>query len=272
MAQGSHSKNGGIRHMKDQELDRLFSEGLKDQEIPAPASVWDHIEEQLDAEKIQPIKRKNRLYIWTVAASIVLAIGIASTLFLSKEGEQEQIVQELTQQSDAPEKIEDPLPNAEAEQNNDKPVELLIAKKPVVKQKTFAKNNKEEEKEIRKEFSQPEQRIAKASIVAEKDHTEPSKEMLLLTKVDLHELAVSELELNTAEVAPIQPLVNIIEQEEVMYAEAKAEPKKKQTIFTTILNTLTQNLNPLDKTVKFSSDEEGSLKIDLHNSIAKTRR
>ncbi len=79
-------------------------------------------------------------------------------------------------------------------------------------------------------------------------------------------------DLVAVEVAPIQPLVNIIEHEEVMYAEAKKEPKKKQTIFTNILNTLSENLNPSNKAVKFSSDEEGTITVDLFNSIAKTRR
>lgn len=248
--------------MKDQEIDKLFSEGLRDQETTPPASIWQGIESKLDEEKIIPFKRKNKLYVWMIAACLTLALGISLKMFLFQENLAEKKPAHLAQHEkqlieEKEVTISEDLIPIEKES---KEVPLLLTSNQPSKIKEVQKKQTET-----KSIIQPKESVREDMIV-------PTQELKLVTAVDIDDIQEEPNELATIEVAPIQPLVNIIEHEEVMYAEVKKEPKKKQTIFTNILNTLSENLNPSTKAVRFSSDEEGTISVDLFNSIAKTRR
>ena len=248
--------------MKDQEIDKLFSEGLRDQETTPPASIWQGIESKLDEEKIIPFKRKNKLYVWMIAACLTLALGISLKMFLFQEN--------------FAEKKPDHLAQHEKQLIEEKEVTISEDLIPIDKESKevsvlLASNQPSKIKEVQKKQTETKP-IIQAKESEREDMIVPTQELKLVTAVDIDDIQEEPNELATIEVAPIQPLVNIIEHEEVMYAEVKKEPKKKQTIFTNILNTLSENLNPSTKAVRFSSDEEGTISVDLFNSIAKTRR
>ncbi|WP_312695891.1 hypothetical protein [Sphingobacterium mizutaii] len=253
--------------MKDQEIDKLFSDGLRDQEIIPEASIWQGIEAKLDEEKIVPLRKKNNVYIWMIAACLVLALGFSIKMFLFQENTSVESTPTLAQHEDPMEEVmAKPIAQAPI------PVEKEIAEAPTpVASKAENQNN-----EVL--LDQTPRRPAKNLVIAKVENPEreniilPTPALNVVTTIDMDDIDEKPADLVAVEVAPIQPLVNIIEHEEVMYAEAKKEPKKKQTIFTNILNTLSENLNPSNKAVKFSSDEEGTITVDLFNSIAKSRR
>lgn len=253
--------------MKDQEIDKLFADGLRDQEITPAASIWQGIEAKLDEEKIVPLRKKSTVYVWMIAACLVLALGFTIKMFLFQENTSVESSPTLAQQEDPMEEvIAKPIAQAPI------PVEKEIAEAPTpVTSKAESQNN-----EVL--LDQTPRRPAKNLALAKVENSEreniilPTPALNVVTTIDMDDIDEKPADLVAVEVAPIQPLVNIIEHEEVMYAEAKKEPKKKQTIFTNILNTLSENLNPSNKAVKFSSDEEGTITVDLFNSIAKTRR
>jgi len=260
--------------MKDQDLDKLFSDNLKDHEITPPTSVWQGIESKLEEEKIIPIKRNKNWQIWTIAACCLLALGFSIKILLFQENKEslnsKEIVlnKEIIQDNSSVTTIDEPLQALIEPDLNQKNEDKLVAsveqksiKKPVRRSFVKEKNQEPEDKTIVFAKSQD-----------SKDKLIPAEKMDIISPIELGDIDQNKIELSAVEVVPIQPLVNIIEQEEIMYAEVKKEPKKKQSIFTNILNTLTENLNPTSKSVKFSSDEEGTIKIDLYNSIAKTRR
>lgn len=259
--------------MKDQDLDKLFSEGFKDQEVTPPASVWEQIETQLDEQKVLPIQKRNKLFIWTIAASMLLALGITGSIFLMKDNSNQKQAEFAAKAPETTNDLEDKSettldisgePKVQKEEIQVATVMPSRIKKPSIKSQTPELSKPDVEKESKLIVSVEKEQKRQTPILV--------KEMSLERNIELDEIDQEQIELSAVEVAPIQPLVNIIEKEDVMYAQSEEKPKKRQTIFTNILNTLTENLNPLDKSVKFSSDEEGNIKIDLHNSIAKTRR
>ena len=62
--------------MKDQDLDKMFSDSLKDQEATPPASVWQGIESKLDETKVIPMKPKLNWQVWAIGACLLIALGI----------------------------------------------------------------------------------------------------------------------------------------------------------------------------------------------------
>ena len=283
MAQRTHPKNGGIRNMKDQELDKLISDRLRDLQVEPPASVWQAVESSLEQDKIIPMKSRNNWKGWTIAACLLIALGftLKTTLF---QGITESNLSELANQ-----KEETNMVATDTKLDVERP-SIPSEDLASIHELTSEKENKIiAPKEIKRAVAKPRSaiytqepdtrgtmnagnRIALQELKPNDQMIIPAQEMKIIHSIDQQEDDVDIVELSSKEVAPIPPLVNIIEQEEVMYAQSQQEPKKKQTLFTNILNTLTENINPSKKTVKFSSDEEGTITIDLYNSIAKTRR
>lgn len=264
--------------MKDHDLDKMFSDSLKDQEATPPASVWQGIESKLDETKIIPMKPKLNWQVWAIAACLLIALGIGLNMpdrQLNNETDQPQVASNEVNQVEK-------LPNADQQKLElpsttiNQPVEEVISQS-MESVLAESKNSTAEstiaiEKTIAKTDKAKQDRLALSETKKSFEKIAPASEMEVINAIELNEIDKNKVELSAIEVAPIQPLVNIIENEDVMYAEVKQQPKKKQTIFTNILNNIAENINPSNKTVKFSSDDEGTIKVDLFNSIAKTRR
>lgn len=267
--------------MKDQDLDKMFSDSLKDQEATPPASVWQGIESKLDETKIIPMKPKLNWQVWAIAACLLIALGIGLNMpdrLLNNETDQPPVASNEVNQVEK-------LPNADQQKLElpsttiNQPVEEVISlskesvlaeSKNSTAESTIAIEKTDKAKQDR--LADSENRLALSETKKSFEKISPAGEMEVINAIVLNEIDQNKVELSAIEVAPIQPLVNIIENEDVMYAEVKQQPKKKQTIFTNILNNISENINPSNKTVKFSSDDEGTIKVDLFNSIAKTRR
>ena len=77
-----------------------------------------------------------------------------------------------------------------------------------------------------------------------------------------------QLTLSSIDVAPLKPLIENPEEEETMLASTD-----KQSVITKLLNTVSGAIAPEhSKNIHFSKDEEGTLKIDLNNSLVRTRK
>jgi hypothetical protein len=95
--------------MKDQDLDKMFSDSLKDQEATPPASVWQGIEFNLDETKIIPMKPKLNWQVWAIAACLLIALGIGLNMpdrQLNNETDQPQVASNEVNQVEK-------LPNAD---------------------------------------------------------------------------------------------------------------------------------------------------------------
>ena len=264
--------------MKEEEVDKIFSENLKDREVIPPSFIWQEIESTLDEKKVVPLKSKGKWQVWTIAACLLIALGISLKLYVFQhkpvlETAMPTVDQEISQ-SDRSISRNVPILEVDSpglskpEQDNLAGPSLEKQKKNLIARTVEIKRNKKPviaDVNISREITENKSADKFPKIV-------PTREMEIVNQVELEEIKADKTGLSAVEAAPIQPLVNVIEQEELMYAESRKEPKKKQTIFTHILNTLSENINPTNKSVKFSSDDEGSIKVDLINSIAKTRR
>jgi len=82
---------------KQDEIDKLFADQLKDYQVVPPSRVWDNIEAELDQ------KSKKRLFIilpqWMMAAGILLVIGLGVTLYWLLP-HQESVATEIAQQTE----------------------------------------------------------------------------------------------------------------------------------------------------------------------------
>src|SRR5690606_27846611 len=105
LAERAHSKNGGIRNMKDQEIDKLFSDGLRDQKIIPEASIWQGIEAKLGEGKTVPLRKKSTVYVWMIAACLVLALGFSIKMFLFQENTSVERAPTIAQQEDPLEEV-----------------------------------------------------------------------------------------------------------------------------------------------------------------------
>lgn len=248
--------------MNDEQLDKLFKKGLTDFEVDPGAEMWAKIEAELPAEpKIIPLwKRQGLRY----AAALIILGGFAAIIFLQRS-EAPQKLQQIAQTGVQQGRIET---NEKQQQVAEAPDES-----PLAQQAEATKVDKRP-----KQVSQP--TVAVAQVI------EPTRSM---PKLDLQipELQVATIEAahtdtfpptlvstQVVEVEPIRPLIENPEEEESMLANApKAPAKVQQGIVTGILNRISDVVNPDDsKTIHFSNDEEGSLRIDIFNSLVKNRK
>lgn len=257
--------------MKDQEIDDLFAKGLKDAESPAPAGLWAKIEAELPPTEATA---KKPLVLWryfAAAAVLLLCLGIGFRFFdaadpnLQAEGKAKLAQAEVTEPAISAPQQEAPV--AAAALKPDVPQETTVKKKTAASKPGIV--------QLAKQESKPEVTPAALAQVETPriNHTAPLEAMPVLLEITPEESLNSTTAAAMAEVKPIQPLVNIIENEELMYAQqAKEEKKPRQSLLTKVLNGIAGNINLGPSDVQFSNDEEGNIRIDLTKSLARNRR
>ena len=105
------------------------------------------------------------------------------------------------------------------------------------------------------------------------NNEETIEEKVVVEQANRH-IALIENELpivQVTEIEDIQPLIPVEEETETMYASAESVKKGNNTV-TNILNKIAENIEIHDsKNLRFSADEEGSIRVDLINSLVKNR-
>lgn len=256
--------------MENKDLDQLFRDGFNDAEEQPQDKVWQNIEaalEQQQAQKIVPVVRKTAFH-WlhyAAAASVLVALGIVFWTVQTAEDragtEQKAAMQQTPgepphQVAEVPDMI--PMETKEKKAVvPDKPLEqtVIVATKQVV--------------ETYKSPSPTEARVKLPNLNLEGiESTAPTR----LTSLTTAEDKSAPPTYRVTEIENIKPLIEPEEELESMYASAAPETKGKATIVTTLLNSISENIEiSPTKDIRFRSDEEGSLRIDILNSLVKNR-
>lgn len=238
--------------MESKDIDKLFQDAFEHAEETPNERVWQGISQELsNDEKVVPFFKRHIKNL-SVAAAILVILGIGFSYFNSQneitpknqpiaysslnENKEEKLVNEVTQNQD---------------DENDHSENLVVQEAKISTVKFATINHKEKSEPI----------------------PAKSKENLKKLTIDT-DIALANAELVTrqvTEVDDIKPLIQLDEELETMYASSNAN-SENSTIVTKVLNKISENLEVSEfKDIRFRADEEGSLRIDIFNSLVKNR-
>lgn len=263
--------------MNDKDLDKLFRERLTGVEPQPSPRIWENIEAELDAGSGQSKVRK--LTWLKYAAAAIAVVGIGVTLYVQPVRTNNEIAKIEAQKESSD--INMPTTSHTTQQanfddtNEQQKVEILNrAPQPSSNQQTVERFAQV----VRKKYKQ--QTLASGSESADQSsvHVDAKKEQVSLAKVALASLDIQPqtatstqayVTYQTVEVAPIRPLIDIVENEETMLASGK---QKKEGLVSGLLNKISGALSSDEEgPIRFSNDEEGSFRLDINNGYAKNR-
>lgn len=250
--------------MNDEQLDKLFQDQFNNMERSPDDDVWKKIALDLDSDekRIIPIWKKS----WVrYAAAIVLIGGVSiwavrnideqtveKSAHIARQTQQPEAAEDVTEKVQTNE-LDNALPTKTAEQKEER-----IAMITPVERKTQKEGIKDDGIEKRQDHRMRIRvQLPEVKLVAFKSVT---TENFNNDKLKTHQVV---------EIDPIQPLIENPEEEETMLA---ARPSHGTGLVSGLLNKISDVVNPDDsKTIHFSNDEEGSLRIDIFNSLVKNR-
>ena len=243
--------------MKDEHLDKLFRDALENQEATPSAKTWDAIQAAL-APKVVPLYE--RAWFRLAGAAVAFIVGTFYFLDLPRSPQADQVVK--TSRKEIEKERHASVSTLPSETTSIHPYHS--ERKPHVEQKQVL-NPPLRKKKIKRETP--------LNIIPEKYASLPASTSLQPTTVAFNnELTVIATDIQTykvVEIDPIQPLIESPEQEEILLAKSQTEGNQ---IIPTILNKITEVINPDDKKIiRFSHDEEGSFQLDISNSYVKSR-
>ncbi len=244
--------------MEDKDLDRLFRDTFIDAEENPREGIWQKIEHKLEEQpKVVGISTKKNWLSLSAAAILLFTLGYwgitknykKNTLEVS---EKEVLLSnvDIVQDKIAPQHS-NTVPQKDErikleKQTLDKKIQLATIKKTTTKQ-TIVYNREINTIEGVEE-------IKPTQLTAHK----PTTELPLVRQV--------------TEIDDIQPLIEPEEEMETMLASTSPKAKESRNIITTVLNTISENIDTKSAPeVRFYADEEGSFGINIINSIAKNR-
>lgn len=270
--------------MKNRELDDLFRKHLREQEVAPPEALWDNIQTQLDQQvPLQPLKRKParslRWVPYAAAASLLLILGIT---YLTTRDPKDPTGRLATTQEILPpaERRVYASPNEPVQEHNDqreerpeaftekkasKPTNVLAARPTQVLSGT-AKPNASEQHRLQADVPEPTDTITEryAPIA-------PIAERLLVDAIPVS--PEKPIYVEVTEVEPIKPLIESIDDEEDGKMYASEQRKIKGSILSGITSLISENISAITgKEVSIGTDEEGSLRIDLGNTLVRTKK
>ena len=244
--------------MKDQEFDKIFKDNLRDLEVNPPENLWEKMESALDQEQPAKVKKMLPWKTWSIAATLLLALGFTFKLSQFME---EQVDPKKEYLAKIKEEAESPKP----EQVVTEKLEAPITKEEVVLQ---------EAKPNARTIALKEQPKKAAVIPVE------SRQQVQVPALQPMETAMEfegagsltrEAEPLTAKSTAPQANLAIEPTEAILNKTEIASNKPKQGLFVRLLNNVADNINIINKDVEFSEDEEGTIKIDLSKLITKTK-
>lgn len=242
--------------MKNEDIDKLFRDHFDKLDIQPSADIWNKIEADLDEQKIVPIKKKTKWLIPLISiAATLICIGIFSLLVMEQSTsiiETTNIVirkQDRVGHEEQKEPVEDPI------EAKEEPIRFAVKALPEETQDT---RNGYQITSVDPKVSQVDEQVAlkKLKLTAEQP---------MLVVVD------SQAQIAHAmEYIPIKPIIENPEEEESMMASTSAS---KQNVVTKVLNILSKTINQGNGSeVQFSNDDEGTLQIDLLNTLVKNKK
>ncbi|RZF58405.1 hypothetical protein [Sphingobacterium corticibacterium] len=241
--------------MNNKELDKLFKEQLEQHTIPPRNDIWHQIENQLDREKVVPVRRLD----WVKYAAIVVGcLGLIALLYRIMQPTPTLDIPIATQETSKSSPPAIPMETTHTnEPKQKKPKQQVLAKPETLAHRISTPKQK---KPISEDSSRQERHLKLVKL-------KPVGVSLALT--DGLQVAGTIPQQYVINVPPIAPLIDDPETEESMLASTQ---KPVEGIVPGILNKISDALNPTDHTtVQFSKDEEGFLRLDIVNSLVKNR-
>jgi len=263
--------------MENKDIDKLFRQAFEDAEQEVNPDIWQNIENELDKE----VKKTTSILFKAYrrigyAAAVFIVLGIS--FFFLKDKPKEQIVAEqLTAGQDDILAQTTPVVAEELISQKDTLADTAVLDK--IENAIAVKTSRKTDFNVAKSVphSQQNNNSAASSVSTENREELPIAVVpdLSIDKGTIQEnpAKLSQSDIPTrqvTEIEPIKPLVVFEEEEESMYAANEASANKENTVITTILNKLSENIDlKSKKEVRFKSDDEGSIFINLVNPLAK---
>lgn len=248
-------KYGDSNIMKNQDIDKLFRDHFDNLDIQPGTDIWKKIELDLDEEKVISIKKKtNWLNPLITTAAILICIGIFSLLLLrqSTSTTEKKITVAL--------KMDKPAQDQQIDNNNK--TEIIDSQIQIV---ATAINKAKRKKSINTPSLQVPAAVSSLEMHEAFNKVKMDHEQPIVVVVD----AQAQLA-HAMDYIPIKPLIENPDEEDSMMAAAN---DGSQTIVTKVLNILSKTINQGNiPEVQFSNDDEGSLQIDLFNSMVKNKK
>lgn len=243
--------------MKNEDIDKLFRDHFDKLDIQPSTEVWKKIEAELNEQHIVPIQKKiNWLKPLVAIAAIFIGIG-AFNLVMQEQAIGPSETKKVVEQKNSDKPIQIQQKEAVDHLIDDKKQSIYFAGKAKSKATQYAQNDNLTASSQPK-IAQIEEQIALKKLkIAERQ--------ALLVVVD------SQAQIAHAmEYIPIKPFIENPEEEESMMASTNTNT---QNVVTKMLNILSKTINQGNgPEVQFSKDDEGSLQIDLLNSLVKNKK
>jgi hypothetical protein len=242
--------------MKNQDIDKLLRDHFNKLDIQPSTDIWKKIEAELDEQKVISISKKTtRLKVIGTAAAILVGLGIVSLVLQRQSANRPDHIKYADRKMDremntppkAASKVE-PLPIERQVQLSVRPVN-----KGNQRENSSANAIETDMKVVAIQTSQAFERL------------KMGKQQPLMVVVDTQTQVAHVLEY-----IPIKPLIENPDEENSMMASTGTN---SQTVVTKVLNVLSKTINQGNSAeVQFSNDDEGSLQIDILNSLVKNKK
>ena len=245
--------------MNDDQLDKLFRDQLADLNVPPSEDVWAGIDAELGIKRKTVPAWKQPWLRYSAAAIIVL--GSATLFYNHTEDEIGKTAEVLVVKTPAA--------------NSNKKMEMPSIVDPAPQEDHPAAYTVEEKAPHKKELSNSLHITITAAEESKKLDLElPEIQVAMIEVAPIDSIKSAALTSHkVVEVDPIQPLIDDPEIEDSMLATVPQTSAPQKGLVAGLLNKISEVVNPDDsKTIHFSNDEEGSLRVDIFNSLVKTRK
>lgn len=248
--------------MESNDLDKLFQNAFEHAEQTPSEHVWKGIEEQLAQKKKTVPFYKKHITTVSIAAALLLIMGITLKVYKHKDNKESIQLTSMPVESSKETtissnklKISTKHTSEDLTIENDKQSNHFLNTEQHKQKQQAVYYAKSEKKDIEKE--------------TEKHKIESFKEFQNTTEMMAH-VSIE----NAIEIAPEEDMKTLVSNKinplPVEFKNKETVKKNKETLFTTILNTISKTINIEEsKELEFKSDEEGSISINILETLAK---
>lgn len=248
--------------MKEKDIDQLFRDSFGTiDETPSP-KIWDNIAKELDSTPVIEIKRQKSWRVYFQIAALITVVGSLAMIIWNQQ--QHKIIND-TPQLVSYQQPEFQKPSAEpvsAEMINLYPYSTATTTR-VEKSKSNPVN---QDQNI---ISSAAVDIIEIDEIIDDEFNNQEEFVHGLATIEPNEHYIIGTQLEEIKMPQIEDLQQTITTDNIENFDS-SEATERNTVMTTVLNKITENIDVLEnKNIRFSADEEGSLRLQIINSIVK---
>ncbi len=271
--------------MKEQDIDKLFREGLENHQSEPSAALWDKIAKQLDEEQtpVHTLPKAKNSHWWRYATAACALIAVGLFAYLRQENiKHSESTKHIAQVSS--------IENTPSEDSTIQDSEIVTTTNVSQEERKLAVSSEGDAKEhkiIATVDQQEDARIMASTISSRNDVkkvlvSEPalaeelvnteSVEIPTVQPAQVTQLASVNMPTRyVTEVDPIKPIIEPFEEEEDMMIAGTLRKATTQ-VFKKIINVVNENTTgQIAKDIFVTKDEEGSLRLEVGNLFARNR-